>query len=109
MRCFHCGKNVDLAGDLYIDIVLRQAPQYASTAPRIRYHANCFYEIAGLEFKGYFAVVKNTHGLTDEEVALLHASPSQKVRAIKSVRARTGLGLKQSKDMCDAYMQDQPT
>lgn len=104
MICFHCGQKVDLAGDLYIDVVLRQQATLDVASPRIRYHASCFYEIAGLEFKGYFKVLKNSYDLTNEEVRLLHAS--QKIPAIKAIRTRTGMGLKEAKDMCDAYIKE---
>lgn len=42
-------------------------------------------------------------GLNYKERTDIHASPSNKILTIKNVRERTGLGLKEAKDLVEAY------
>lgn len=47
---------------------------------------------------------KSRHNLTNEEINYIHQN--NVIPAIKSVRSRTGLGLKEAKDVVDAYRRE---
>jgi ribosomal protein L7/L12 len=65
------------------------------------YCEECFYEISGDEYKMYFDKIQEDQELNSYEKELL--DNKQAIEAIKSLRARTGLGLKDAKDKADEY------
>lgn len=67
----------------------------------LTYCEDCFYEMAGDEYKIYFDKIQEDQELNNYEKDLL--DNKQVIEAIKSLRARTGLGLKDAKDKADAY------
>ena len=60
---------------------------------------------AGRDSEAKVSVVSRPLGMDWAPVlAALNAMPPQKIQAIKEIRAQTGLGLRESKDLCDAVI-----
>ena len=77
---------------------------YAKTSDKIarRHLASALRRLVYIETLGDLPKLKiNTHDLTPEEVHL--GTHEGKIPCIKAHRARTNMGLKESKDICEIY------
>jgi len=107
--CTFCGKKIDIepvpcekASEKFIEISLKEHLFYSHPSQlSLHYHKECFFEIAGEEYRQLFKRIEEIFKLNDEEKQLL--DEGQKIDAIKSYRRRTRRGLKESKDLCDMY------
>jgi hypothetical protein len=102
MNCLLCGQSI-LVNDKTraIELLLRDRLGSPNGLPKLYYHEECFYEVAGSEYKGYFEAAEEDFGLSANEMQLVNEG--QVIQAIKEHRVRTGSGLKEAKDIVDKY------
>jgi hypothetical protein len=103
MGCFVCGKSINIleGGLRSVEILLRDRPGVTAGMPKLYFHEECFYEVAGDEYTEYFSHAKEDYTISTNEMTLVNEG--QVIQAIKEYRVRTGAGLKEAKDVIDGY------
>jgi len=102
--CYHCDEDINRDA-IFISMSGHQKAQgnaeFMLVLGRLLFHKECFEEMAGKKFVSTMFEQVDVDGLTETERELLRGG--KKIQAIKEVRQRTGLGLKEAKDLADAF------
>jgi len=100
MNCNICDDKI-LGDDDHYYTMHRRNPMHFEVS-RIQFCKKCFSDIAGESFIEDLTPGNFNHpDLTSTEIEYVNAG--RIISAVKELRARTGLGLKESKDIVDAF------